>query len=362
MSASWANPADPLAVVGIGATTAVGLTAEASTAAFRAGIAGFEEHPYLINRDHEPYILAAVPSIAPATAGTTRFISLLMPPLLQALAPLHPAAADIELIAIIALPEAKPGVPADLASAVTEYITAQSRDRLQLRLKQVITIAEGHAAGLKAMATAGQLIAARECQFCLVAALDSYIDVDTLAWLEVNDQVHTSSNAWGFVPGEAAAAAVLCAGETAREYRLPVKALLNCIAMADEHNRINTETICLGEGLTQAIRTALLALPAGAKVDQIICDQNGEAYRADEHGFMMCRLSQHFHNPSHFLAPADCWGDVGAASGILYLALTVSVAAKGYAAGPHTLLWAGSENGLRAAALIETGHSALATR
>jgi 3-oxoacyl-[acyl-carrier-protein] synthase-1 len=79
---------------------------------------------------------------------------------------------------------------------------------------------------------------------------------------------------------------------------------------------------------------------------------NGEAYRADEYGFTIVRTSQHFASAGDFLAPADCWGDVGAATGPLLLALAVIAARKSYAPGPHALLWTSSEGGERSAALI----------
>ena len=84
----------------------------------------------------------------------------------------------------------------------------------------------------------------------------------------------------------------------------------------------------------------------------MICDQNGEAYRADELGFMLVRLSERFRGGSDFLAPADCWGDVGAASVPLFVILAAAAAERGYARGPHYLVWASSEGGERGAALL----------
>lgn len=80
----------------------------------------------------------------------------------------------------------------------------------------------------------------------------------------------------------------------------------------------------------------------GAKIDATLCDQNGEAYRADEFGFMLARTSEGFVNPADFEAPADCWGDVGAASGPLFVVLAAMAAKKGYAKGPRTLRQGGA--------------------
>jgi 3-oxoacyl-[acyl-carrier-protein] synthase-1 len=187
--------------------------------------------------------------------------------------------------------------------------------------------------------------------------VDSYIDADTLDWIEANEQLHTPSNAWGFIPGEAAAFCLLCTTATANRHQLPVRARLVSSASATEPNRIKTETVCIGQGLTEAVRAVVQFLPENIRIDQTYCDQNGEAYRADEYGFMLARLSEYFVDPSEYVAPADCWGDVGAASGLLFVNLLCAAAEKGYSTGFCSLLWASSEGGDRAAAILMTGES-----
>ena len=119
-----------------------------------------------------------------------------------------------------------------------------------------------------------------------------------------------------------------------------------------EENRIRTPTVCVGDGLTAAFREGLGALPAGAKITDVYCDMNGEPYRADEYGFACLRTKDRFVSASDFVAPADCWGDVSAASAPLGLVLSAVASAKGYAGGPYAFLWASSESGERGAALL----------
>jgi 3-oxoacyl-[acyl-carrier-protein] synthase-1 len=87
-------------------------------------------------------------------------------------------------------------------------------------------------------------------------------------------------------------------------------------------------------------------------VDRIICDMNGERYRANEYGFAVLRNPGRFKDAADFETPADCWGDVGAASGPLFVSLVTEAEARGYSKGPLSLIWASSENGTRAAALL----------
>ncbi len=338
-------------IASIGATTAVGLNAAATAAAVRAGISGFEEHPFMINQEGEPYMLAMVPSIDPEITGVKRYIELVTPSIVEALNPLQQfSTKQHEIKVILGLPEYRPGLPDDLAEKLVGSI--KSIESEHYTIKDVRTAYKGHAAGLLALESASKLLEDGGCEFCLVGGVDSYIDSDTLNWIEDNEQLHIPSNAWGFIPGEAAAFCLLCSVKTAKHYNLDIKAQLLSAAMVIEKNCIKTETVCIGEGLTSAVREVVQVLPDGVKINQTYCDQNGEAYRADEFGFMLARLSEYFVDPSEFVAPADCWGDVGAASGVLFVGLVCAAAEKGYCFGEISLLLCGSEVGERGALIL----------
>ena len=83
------------------------------------------------------------------------------------------------------------------------------------------------------------------------------------------------------------------------------------------------------------------------------CDMNGAPYRADEFGFATLRTKEAFESASDFVAPADRWGDVSAASFPLSLILSSIAAKKAYSNGPYSFLWASSETGERGGALLE---------
>ncbi len=126
------------------------------------------------------------------------------------------------------------------------------------------------------------------------------------------------------------------------------------VATAQEKNLIQTDSVCLGEGLTEAVRAVLEMLPSTqTRIDYMICDMNGEPRRADEFGYTMVRTSDRFVNAIDFLTPADCWGDVGAASGPLFVILALAAGLRGYTKGPHTLVWTSSEGGERCAAVVQ---------
>ena len=105
------NPTDrksPICIVGVGAVTAVGLTAPSAAAAVRAGIAGFGEHPFMVDRQGEPMIVAAVPNLGNDSSGGDRFGQRALA-LHEALLPLEAHRRDTGSIAMfVGLPPQRP--------------------------------------------------------------------------------------------------------------------------------------------------------------------------------------------------------------------------------------------------------------
>ena len=340
-------------VVALGASTPVGRDAWSSAAAVRAGISGFAEHPYLTDSVGEPTRLAMAPWLEPECEGLDRFEALLVPALEQAIAPFQDSPGFTPSVALaVGLPSSRPGLPDGLADQLRTRVSR----RLAGRFAAIAMIPSGHAAGLLGLRAAWPRVASGEFDACVVAGVESYIEPETLEWLEESEQLHGAgrlNNAWGFIPGEAAGAVLLCRREALDRLRLPALAMVRGIGTAVEPNRMKTETVCIGEGLTEAFRQCLAALPSGALVSDVFCDLNGEPYRADEYGFACLRTTEAFESASDFAAPADCWGDVSAASAPLGIILAAIAGRKAYAKGQYAFVWASSEGGERGAGLLE---------
>jgi 3-oxoacyl-[acyl-carrier-protein] synthase-1 len=129
-----------------------------------------------------------------------------------------------------------------------------------------------------------------------------------------------------------------------------VLANVRAAATAVEPNPLRGTEPCVGAGLTAAIASATqgLQLPHEA-ITFTYCDLNGERFRNEEFAFAQLRTQEAFVDANNYLSPADCWGDVGAASGPLYVALAAASKQRGYAKGAFPLLWAGSDGGYRSA-------------
>nr|WP_301334608.1 beta-ketoacyl synthase N-terminal-like domain-containing protein [Variovorax dokdonensis] len=247
----------------------------------------------------------------------------------------------------------RPGVPPDISRVLLGAVAAHFHGVFSA----AAAFPQGHAAGLIGLQAAAQKLRQGQFDAFVIAGVDSYIDPDALEWLEACDQLHSAgamNNAWGFIPGEAAGAVLVVREEIARDANRDAIARILAIGAAEEVNRCKTESVCLGEGLTAALRDALVPLADGAKVTDVYCDMNGEPYRADEYGFAGLRTKERFDSLSEFVAPADCWGDVGAAGAPLHLMLAAIAGAKGYSRGELALTWASAEAGERAAALLAT--------
>jgi 3-oxoacyl-[acyl-carrier-protein] synthase I len=339
-----------ICIVGTGAQTAVGLTAPSAAAAIRAGIPGFGEHPFILDQRGEPMIVARVPGVEDGPDFLSHHIGLAAQPAREAISPL---AAFRNLVGAIplflGLPPKRPGRPADLESRLADAF------RREIGISSTECIATGHAAGLMAVEAACRKVVSGSVEFCVAGGVDSYLEADTLEWLEANDQLHGGPNPYGFIPGEAAGFCVVCTQPVAERFHLPILARVETAATSRETNLIKTESVCLGQGLTKVFDMVFAQLPSPeTKIGSSINDMNGEPYRADEYGFTVARLSQRFEDASDFVAPADCWGDVGAASGPLFVNLVVAARQRGYAQALHNLVWTSSESGERCAAILQS--------
>ena len=213
---------------------------------------------------------------------------------------------------------------------------------------------QGHAAGLLAFGVAARALDEGAAAAAVVVGADSYHDPDTLEWLDASGQLKSETNRDGFFPGEAAGACLLAREDQLAPLGLRPLARLTAVSTAVEPVTIrNEEAVCTGEGLSAAFLGLAPAIEnGGPRITDTWCDMNGQRYRSEELLYTLLR-AQHLSEDAHaYLHPADCWGDVGAASGPLFATLAWRPPPD-YANGPRAALWASSEGGRRAVALLD---------
>ncbi|MFM0521676.1 MULTISPECIES: hypothetical protein [Caballeronia] len=352
-TSAWTHSGpDDICVVGLGARTAVGASAPASAAAVRGGVSGVSLHKQFKDEDGEPVTFAADPVIDPDAPIAQRMAEMLRAAGEEALGD---AAADSSACpdcCVLALPEPRAGLPSEIGS----LLAAEQARHLGLSPDSVRTIARGHAGGLMAMQAAARWLARGDVQSVLVLGVDSYRDAGTLRSLEIRRRLKCSHVRGGFTPGEAAGAVLLTRRSVAERADLVIFSRIRAVATAVEPHPLRATEPCVGEGLTAAIAaaTANLRLPA-EEIALTYCDLNGERFRNEEFMFAQLRTQEAFIDANDYVSPADCWGDVGAASGPLYVALAAATRLRGYARGDHAMLWTGSDAGYRAALTLKLG-------
>lgn len=289
--------------------------------------------------------------------GPDRLLALAKTALREVCEPLQSASAlNLRLPLYLGLPELRPGFSVQDALAIQSGL-AQMDNILPVKISKIKIFTQGHAAGLSAFSLAIERIRKKSFEACLIGGVDSYFHPDTMEWLDDNRQLAGAVSRSAFVPGEGAGFCLLMSEATCMRLRLNALGRVVVAALGMETKLIKTSDVCLGEGLTSAVRNAVNGLSSSQRINAVICDINGERYRGEEWGFVCLRLSQYFDDPTAYNSPADCWGDMGAASGPLFAMLACQAAVRGYANGPRTLLSASSEGGLRAAAVLDTGMS-----
>jgi 3-oxoacyl-[acyl-carrier-protein] synthase I len=344
-------------IVATGARTPLGLHSASSAAAVRARITGLGEHPFMVDGVGDLMPAALDPELDPHLMGPRRLLSLAETALREACAPLSATPPPrARLPVYVGLPELRPGFTHQDAQIVQAGLAELKG--LPCGLREVHVFPQGHAAGFITLARAAQDLRQGAFEACLVGGVDSYFHPDTMEWLDANRQLMGTVSRSGFVPGEGAGFCLLMTEPACARLGVNAVAGLRAVAVGQETKLIKTSDMCFGEGLTATVGELVrgLRLPA-ERINAIICDINGERYRGEEWGFVCLRLSQYFDDPTAYLSPTECWGDMGAASGPLFAMLVCQAAARGYANGSRTLLWASSEGGHRSGAVLEAhGH------
>lgn len=332
-----------------GMVCAVGLRADASCAAIRAGIAGFRRTKFL-DEGRRFIVGAAVPPPAPPSGTVDRLIAILSVSLRECLKNQEFSNWEqVPLLVGVAEPDRptiEPGAGNDVLTGVQQALGISFHPGLS-RL-----VSQGHTAGFDALYTARHYLQNNNVPACVVGGVDSYLNTEALCWLERHSRLKTPENSDGVIPGEAAAAVLVCR-EPANANTLATEIV--GIGRASEPASILTEEPMLGMGLTEAARTALAeARTQMHEVDFRIADVTGESYGFKEQALLVGRLLK---SPKQKLPLWDCAGsigDVGAAAGICQLVVAHYAFQKGYAPGETALCCTSAVPGNRAVAVVRS--------
>jgi 3-oxoacyl-[acyl-carrier-protein] synthase-1 len=217
----------------------------------------------------------------------------------------------------------------------------------------------GHAGFVAALQTAADKVNSGRLDRCLVGAVDSCLDPEFLLAAAVNGMLKTPVNPTGFVPGEAAAFALLERAADARSAAVRPLASFVCGPLVPGTFDRFSEKPPDGAVLASAIRDLLAAQPGRPDVGLVIGDLNGDEYRARNWGGALARLGNFYGVADAPLwIPALGFGETGSAAGAVGLCLAARAMESGHLAQGTALAWLSDESGACAAVMIMPGQEA----
>jgi 3-oxoacyl-[acyl-carrier-protein] synthase-1 len=359
VSAPAPTPADAIVMTGVGMVSALGPDATTALAAMRAGVARFAEwEGYLPDAmppggwegDSDGLVTTAAPLPYVDEDGEDdgggrdrALLRLALQDLVRGARLGRAAFAEAGLF--VALPEAtRPGW-AGAADFVQRLFAGGQIPRPAF----VEAVEAGHAGGLIALAKASAALAEGRVPRCVVAGVESALDAAFCAALDADGRLKHEASANGRVPGEEASAVLLEPLAGAAERGARVLAALGPVGTSRDVPREDGAPSD-GAALTAAVRSACGT--DGAPLRWVAADLNGERGRAREWGLVAVRLRDLLGEVPHLWHPADCRGDVGAASAVSLLAAGARAFGRGYAPADRCLIWSASDGGERAAVML----------
>jgi 3-oxoacyl-[acyl-carrier-protein] synthase-1 len=334
----------PLHVSCMGLVSAVGMTPESACAAMRGRISGFQNTPFKDN-EAATVIGAMVPSLSPGLRGSERLASLLKAALIELPRRLPPGLAVSELPVLLCTRE--PERPGGSLQGLLQRAEAELPFRLGRAHAQHLP--EGSTSAFSALTRARLLLTEHGVQACLIVAVDSFMDVRALHWLDQHQRLKKDGHTDGLVPGEAACVTLVSLKPVPGLSALGV----NGIGFGEERATVFNDEPLRGEGMARAVGAALdEADMAMQHVAFRLSDVGGESFAFEEVALAQIRHTRVSRTCQDLLHPASSVGDCGAANGLLQLAWAEQAMHRRYACGPVALAHLSAPAGLRAAAVL----------
>lgn len=337
--------------------TAAGPNSLANFYAYRAGINTYQQANYH-TLDHHQVTLALIPDAAlPRLADALedadlsyrdeRLLQMASGAIQEILA--HHQGEPIPLI--MAGPENYPNVNNQLPIQFLTLLRAQAELPILYSASRILCT--GRTGMLEAVRLAQHYLASGHYQQVLVGGVDSCQHTDWLHLLERDGRLKSESpNGRGdtFAPGEGAAFLLLTNNPALSMNDKGYRITLSAPGFGEEPGHIYSDKPYQGAGLDAAVKAALSPLPAHQHISTVYSSMNGEHYWAKEFGVAMTRSSQRIHQFKHE-HPADCYGDIGAASGGALIALAALESLKP-STPIHCLVCTSSDSAYRAAICV----------
>ncbi len=331
-----------VAVVNVGAKTAVGLDARQTGFLLRAGFPAMAEAP-LANAAGEPITMMFLPTIDPRMTGAERLVTLARAPFEEVTAPIRDLPAQVH----VAIDEGY--AHSLLATGMLEGMVKRAMPAATVSVEP-----RGEAAPGALLPAAVRALEARQVSAVVIGGVHSDYDPGAIAALEASGRLFSRDNLDARIPGEAAAFFVLMRAETAARHGLaPLARVLGVGTGRERATPDNDELAYEAFGMTAAVRQATAPLAGGERTaGWMLTDLTSEMRRLYEWQSVFVRAQKVLGRPYYIDSPAQRIGYLGAAAMPLFVAMAATAWRHGYAPSDVALAMAGTDGGDRAALLM----------
>lgn len=343
-----------LYIAGMGMITALGPSVATTVAAVRAGKSAYQlsEHE---TEEGEPIIMARVPNrvfehidCEFEQEGDTfnnrheRIIRMAIVALRECVQSANTSEA-VPLIFTASVTNSEddgytPFLPA-LVSNVKPWIDLQITRR----------IATGRAGGIEAIQFAFQYLMNQPQDYLLVLGADSFDDQAVLN--SYGNRILSTGAADAFAPGEGASALLLTRHIERAYQENGCVIALNPPCVTEEEGHMFSDIPYRGDGLDKAFKGVLKFLPE-KNIQKIYSSMNGENHWAKEYGVAFLRNKTKFIDDCKIEHPADCYGDLGAATSTTLITLAAEDLCKNKST-QKILVYCSSDRAERGALVLE---------
>lgn len=216
---------------------------------------------------------------------------------------------------------------------------------------KVVAVTAGRSAALVALARAAADLREGRVAVAIVGGVDSLIRPEIAELLEREGRLKGPQRPHGVIPGEAAAFVAVETATRASARGAPVLARVLGMSVTAEPT-VGTDEPNQARGLTSALREARKGAEPFKVPPLFVCDLNGDRYRAMEWGFALMRAYHDLHGDEEVWHPADAIGDSGAASCAVCLVWAAMALCRNHAGNERVVVWGASQTAERAAATL----------
>lgn len=342
----------------MGILTPLGHQVAMMATAVAAGINVYDDSPYL-DQHSLPVRMALVPQDAlPAIRDSINFYgsySLWQKHLLQlASSPLTEALAGYSgrepIPLLLATPETYADCPQQCPDDFIEYLAEQTGTPLCHKRSRLLP--RGRAGGLEALELAASYLFEGNFDEVLIGGVDSYQNPDLLRMLLEQKRIAGIDAADGFTPGEGAGFIRLTRHKERALNADTAATAIYAPGFGLEAGHLYSDEAYLGEGLSAAVTAASRAVE-GLPMPQLFLSANGERYWAKEVGTALTRNRKAFSEDVQVHHPAEFYGDLGAATAPVLIALAAHQQVATRQQSP-TLVCCSSDHTARAAVAVLT--------